>query len=146
MSLLLLRLAAAWTTLGLLGGLGYRELTKAKGFDGETQLAVVHTHALVLGLVVMLLLLVLDRVFELSTSRWFGPGVWTYNAGVLITVVMQAVIGTRTVLGQPDDSAALAGISGTGHLVLTIGLVLLFLALGRAVRVPGRMSALPVSR
>jgi hypothetical protein len=136
MSQLLYRLAAAWTVLGLVGGLGYREITKAKNFDGYTQLAVVHTHALVLGLLVSLLLLVLDRVFDLSASRWFRPGVWVYNAGVLLTVVMQTVIGIRTVNGHADDSAALAGISGTGHMVLTVGLVLIFLALGRAVRTP----------
>lgn len=147
MSQLLFRLAAGWTVLGLAGGLGYREVTRQQGFDGRTQLAVVHTHALVLGMLVMLLLLLLDRVLDLSGSRWFRPGVWTYNAGVMLTVVMQAVIGARTVYGHADDSPALAGVSGTGHIVLTAGLVLVLLALGRAVRtpVPGSVVPVPVS-
>lgn len=55
----LFRLAAGWTAVGLASGLVYRELTRSTGFSGFTQLAVVHTHTLVLGTVVGLLLLVL---------------------------------------------------------------------------------------
>jgi len=132
METLLFRLAAGWTVVGLLGGLGYRELTRSHDFDGRTQLAVVHTHALVLGALMMLLLLVMERVFTLSTQKGFRAGLWIYTAGVAITTVMLAVNGVRTVLGH-EGNPALAGISGTGHMTITAGLVMLFLALGRAV-------------
>ena len=53
----LFRWSAGWTVVGLASGLAYRELTRSTGFSGFTQLAVVHTHTLVLGTVVGLLLL-----------------------------------------------------------------------------------------
>lgn len=40
---LIYRSAVAWTAVGLVGGLAYREVTKLLGFTGRTQLAVVHT-------------------------------------------------------------------------------------------------------
>ena len=131
----LYRLAVLWTVLGLVGGLGYRELTRSHGFTGSTQLAVVHTHLLVLGTLMMLLLLGLEQVFRLSARRSFRVGVWVWTAGVAVTGGMQAVNGTRTVLGHGVEvPPALAGISGLGHILLTVGFVLLFVALGRAVR------------
>ena len=36
--------------IGLLSGFYYRELTKAHHFTGDTQLALVHTHTLILGM------------------------------------------------------------------------------------------------
>ena len=42
--------AFLYTILGLAGGLFYRELTHINRFTGDTQLAVVHTHFLVLGM------------------------------------------------------------------------------------------------
>ena len=36
--------------VGLLSGFYYRELTKAYNFTGDTQLSVVHTHTLILGM------------------------------------------------------------------------------------------------
>jgi hypothetical protein len=147
MNLTLTRLAATWTALGLVGGLGYRELTRTQGFDGRTQLAVVHTHALVLGTLMMLVLLVLNQVFALAADRRFGWGVWTWTAGALLTVVMQAVKGSLQVLGsEAATSKAIAGISGLGHMTLTAALVLLFLALLARVRtVPDASAAAVVS-
>lgn len=133
METLLYRLAGVWTLVGLVGGLGYRELTRSHDFDGRTQLAVVHTHALVLGTVMMLLLLVIERVFRLSEQRGFRASVWIYTAGVAITVAMLSVNGTRTVMGH-ESNPALAGISGTGHIAIAVGLAMFFLSLGRAVQ------------
>lgn len=134
----LYRLAATWTALGLLSGLAYREITRSHDFTDRTQLAFAHTHLLALGTLMTLTLLILERVFALSTSRWFRPGLWTYTAGVAVTVTMLIVNGVRTVYGHAS-TAAYAGVSGLGHITVTVGFVLLFLALGDAVRqVPGR--------
>lgn len=134
---LLFRAAAAWTAIGLAGGLGYRELTRQHEFTGATQLAVVHTHALVLGTVVLLGVLALEAIFTLSADRRFRWFFWTWNLGLLITSTMLAVKGSMQVLGTAGaDSPALAGISGTGHILLTVAFVLLFLALGSRIRMP----------
>ena len=131
----LFRLSAVWTAVGLASGLAYRELTRSTGFTGFTQLAVVHTHTLVLGTFVGLLLLVLQRVYRLSEDRRFGWFVWVWNIGLVLTAGGMAVKGTLQVLGSAAaDSPALAGVSGLGHIVLTVGFVLLFLVLGRRIR------------
>lgn len=131
----LFRLSAVWTVVGLASGLAYRELTRSRGFTGFTQLAVVHTHTLVLGTLVGLLLLALQRVYRLSEDRRLGWLVWVWNVGLVLTAGGMAVKGTLRVLDSAAaDSPALAGVSGLGHIVLTVGFVLLFLVLGRRIR------------
>lgn len=120
--------ALTYMVLGLAGGLGYREITKASGFTGDTHLAVVHTHLLVLGMLVFLVVLLLEKVFTLSDSRVFPWFFWVYNAGVVWTVTFLAINGTRTAAGEPTG-AALAGMAGFGHMLLTAGLVLFFVCL-----------------
>lgn len=135
MNTLLYRCAAVWTAIGLVSGLGYRELTRSHDFVGRTQLAVVHTHTLVLGMVFFLVLLALNELFALEADRRFRIGVHVWNAGLALTSTMLAVKGSLQVLGNgAADSKAISGISGLGHMTLTAALLLLFLALGARVR------------
>lgn len=124
--------ALTYLTLALAAGLSYREYTKAQHFTGDSQLSVMHTHLLALGMLVFLTVLALDKLFALSQTRLFDLFFWFYNVGLGITVTMMAVHGTLTVRGQ-EVSPAVPGIAGLGHILLTIGLILLFLALGRRV-------------
>lgn len=127
--------ASVYLVLGLASGLFYREFTKANDYtaaDGFTQLSVVHTHLLTLGVIVLLVVLVLEKVFELSRSALFGWFFWVYNVGLAVSSATMVVNGVLRVLGQ-SGSAALAGISGSGHIILTAGLILLFVALGKRV-------------
>ena len=91
------------------------------------------THLLTLGFIVLLIVLVLEKVFTLSRSRLFGWFFWLYNAGVILTSGMLIWHGILTVLGE-ESSKMIAGIAGTGHILLAAGMVLLFLALGRALK------------
>jgi hypothetical protein len=124
----------AYMIVGVLSGLFYREFTKLNDFpEGQfTQLGLAHTHLLTLGFIVLLIVLVLEKVFTLSRSRLFGWFFWLYNAGVILTSAMLVWHGSLTVLGQ-ESSKMIAGIAGTGHMLLTAAMVLLFLALGRAI-------------
>lgn len=133
----LFRSAAAWTAVGLVGGLVYREVTKLADYSGFTQLALVHTHALTLGTVLMLLLLALAAALPgLNVDRRMRWGTHLLNAGLVLTVGMLGVKGTLQVRGAAwADHAALAGISGLGHMTLTAALLLLLLAVGRSVAV-----------
>lgn len=58
--------------LGVLSGLFYREHAKVQRFTEDTQPAVVHTHLLTLGFMVLLIVLILEKLFALSKSRLFG--------------------------------------------------------------------------
>ncbi|ANP48325.1 pheromone shutdown protein TraB [Streptomyces griseochromogenes] len=133
----ILNTAHIYMIIGLVSGLYYRELTKAEDFDGTTQLAVVHTHVLALGMLFFLVVLALEKQFTLTDHRLFGWFFWIYNAGLAVTVAMMTLHGTLTVLGH-DGGAAVAGIAGLGHVLLTVGLVLLFVTLGKCLPAASR--------
>lgn len=123
--------------IGVLSGLFYREFTKGKDFSGFTQLSVVHTHLLTLGFIVLLIVLILEKLFSLSKSRLFGWFFWTYNAGLVLTAAIMVVHGMLQASGSTDVSAAIPGIAGLGHILLSAGMVFLFLALRTRLFGPG---------
>lgn len=122
---------AAWiyTALGLLAGLFYREYTKAHDFDGKTQLAVTHTHLLALGMLLFLVVLALTAVLPIAELKLFTLFFWFYNAGLVVTVTMMFVRGIIQVNDGEKDLPAVSGIAGLGHILITVGVVHLFLAL-----------------
>ncbi|MFF0133474.1 DUF2871 domain-containing protein [Streptomyces mirabilis] len=118
----------------MLSGLFYREFTKVKDFTGDTQLSVLHTHLLALGMLVFLIVLGLDKVFQLSESKLFTSFFWFYNAGIVVTVGMMGVHGTMTVLGHDDVPEVVPLVAGLGHILLTVGLVLLFIRIDKRLK------------
>ncbi len=145
--------ATAYLVLGLASGLYYREFTKSNDYtaaDGFTQLSVLHTHLLTLGVIVLLIVLVLEKVFTLSNSKAFNWFFWIYNLGLVVTTASMAVNGSLHVLGQ-ETSKALTGISGSGHILLTVAFVLLFVAIwnriqAEPVRAAGAEDAVAASK
>lgn len=125
--------AVMYAVLGLGFGLFFREYTKAHDFTGFTQLAVMHTHLLALGMLVMLIVLALEKVFELSKTKWFNLFFWHYNAGLLLTVAMMLVVGMRDVAGQ-TSTPMLDGIAGLGHVVITVSLIFFFVGVGKRLK------------
>ncbi|MGY0021251.1 DUF2871 domain-containing protein [Streptomyces sp. cg35] len=127
--------AHVYMIVGVVSGLFYREFTKAEDFHGDTQLALMHTHLLALGMLVFLIVLGLDKVFQLSGTRLFTAFFWFYNAGLAISTAMMGVHGILTVLGRDEDHIAEAVplTAGLGHILLAVGLVLLFVLLGQRV-------------
>lgn len=134
--------AFAYMLVGVASGLFYREFTKMNDFpEGQfTQLGLAHTHLLTLGFIVLLIVLVLEKVFSLSRSKLFAWFFWIYNAGVILTSAMLIWHGSLTVLGE-ESSKMVAGIAGLGHMLLTAGMILLFLTLRKAIRIGDREPA-----
>ena len=85
--------------IGLLSGFYYRELTKAHDFVGDTQLSLVHTHTLILGMFMFYSYYHL-KVFKLSSYYLFNWFFFVYHLGVLITISMMTVKGTFQVIGK----------------------------------------------
>lgn len=86
--------------LGLFSGFYYRELTKAHHFTGDTQLSIVHTHTLILGMFMFLILIPLEKVFKLSSYYLFNWFFIVYNISVIATIGMMVTKGTFQVLGK----------------------------------------------
>ena len=116
--------ASVYLALGLLSGLFTREFTRGGEFESfsSTQLGTTHTHMLVLGFIMMLIVLLLDRTLGL-TSKLFVWFFWIYNLGVMVTWGAMMTRGISTVQGG-DLGAALSGIAGLGHILLSIALVM----------------------
>ena len=74
-----------------------------------------------------------EKVFGISRSpKLFAWFFWLYNVGVVLTSAMLIWHGSLTVLGQ-ESSAMIAGIAGLGHIAITAGMIVFFVALRRAV-------------
>ncbi|WP_329529861.1 DUF2871 domain-containing protein [Streptomyces sp. NBC_01450] len=63
--------AHTYMILGVISGLHYREFTKANHFTGDTQLALIHTHLLALGMPGFLIIPALDKQFTPSGTKLF---------------------------------------------------------------------------
>lgn len=127
--------ALTYLILGLSSGVFYRTYTKAIDFDTSqyTQLNTLHTHLLMLGFFAMLIVLLLEKVFDLSSTTSFSAFFWTYNAGLIVTVTMMVVHGLMAMSGQSSNGMT-AGISGLGHILITFGLISLMMSLGSRVK------------
>lgn len=132
MSRALISLSAAWAVLGMIAGVAFRELTRNNPADPAT-LGLVHGHTLVLGMIFMLITMLVQRQFKLESLRSFTAFLYTWNIGLLITVVTLFVRGLRSLFGL-EHSAAIAGIAGLGHITLAVALILFFRSLFVALR------------
>ena len=126
--------ALLYAVLSLVGGVFYREFTKIHGFVKKTTLEVVHTHYFILGMIVLLLLLLLEK--NSFTSAKTDRILVVYHAGLNLTAVMLMVRGVTQVLGTALSSgmdAAISGMGGIGHILLGVSLVLLLLQIRRSI-------------
>lgn len=116
--------------LDLIGGVFYREFTKLNGFTGFTTLSVFHTHYLMLGMVFFLLLVVVEKNFHFVDNKVLKYLLF-YRIGLNLTVVMLVTRGVVQVLSLDVSSAVLSGI---GHLILGISMVLILISIRKCIK------------
>lgn len=124
--------AHTYMIAGVISGLFYREFTKMHDFTGDSQLGLVHTHLLALGMLFHLIVLALAKVFALGSGKLFRWFFRVYNAGLALTVAMMTVHGMQTVTGA-RTSVVISLLAGVGHIALTVGLILFFIDLGKRI-------------
>jgi len=129
--------AITYAALALAGGVFYREFTKAIAYTGETTLSVIHTHYFMLGMMFFLLLTLLERAFPLTGHKHARRAIVTYHIGLNLTVASLLVRGivqaNQTALSRGAD-AALSGISGIGHAILGVSLLIILFGLRQSAR------------
>lgn len=121
-----------YAVAGLAGGVFYREFTKFHDFHGQTTLGLLHTHLLLLGMMMFLVLSMLEKEFHLSEHKLYPVWFVVYNAGLVLTVIMLGVRGVVQVLQTPLSAVAdgaISGIAGLGHLGMGVGIVFIFIIL-----------------
>jgi hypothetical protein len=137
--------AVFYLVLGLLSGIFDREFTKAHSWSESqyTQLSVVHTHLLTLGFVVFLVVLALDKIFDLSADSRFKTFFVVYNLGILISSAMMTWHGIFTVLSGVNASwpEQLSLVAGLGHALMGLGLGFFLVILGPKVWAENKKSS-----
>ncbi len=96
----------------MLLGVFYREFTKINGFTEQTVLGGLHTHILVSGVFFFLIVLLLEKSFELTKDKKFNKFFITYNIGLLLSVIMMAIRGCVEVLNLEISTMVDSSISG----------------------------------
>jgi hypothetical protein len=130
----LLLLSFIYAVVGMLSGAVYREFTKFAGYDGKTVFSVIHTHMIVLGAIMFLLLFLFERLYNVSKEKMFNIFFIVYNIGLVIKFVTMYTRGTIQILGTELASglnAAISGVAGLSHGLLGISLILLYIAFKR---------------
>ena len=105
-------------------------------FTGETNLSLLHTHLFSLGMLFFLVVLALEVTLKPSQQKFFNGFFVTYNIGLILTTIMMAVRGFLQTQGGEISramDASVSGMAGVGHILLSVGLVLFFISLKRAV-------------
>lgn len=122
---------------GLIGGVFFREFTKIQGFTGNTALGVVHTHTLMLGMFMFLIVGIIVDYLKIADDKRIKKFFIWYNSGLILTITMLVVRGVFDVLGtnlSKGLNASISGMSGLGHIVFTVGLMYFFTAIRKAVK------------
>lgn len=114
-------MATVYLIVGLALGVFNREFTKLNNYEGVTILSATHTHALVLGFMFMLILLLIEKSYKLSQNKGFKWWFVTYNTGVIYLLVTLVIRGVLQVSG--GDFGGLNHIAGLGHAILGISLI-----------------------
>ena len=123
------RLAFLYALLAIAAGVFYREFTKFCAFTGLTMLRAMHVHLFVFGFILFLVLALYADRYPLLEEKKFHTFLLLWNIGLPGTVGMMLIHGILQVLRTPlstGTAAMIAGIAGIFHLLLTIGLILLY--------------------
>lgn len=127
----LFNLSFFYLILGLALGIFFREFTKLNDFTGITTLSATHTHALVLGFIFFLVIVILEKVFTISNIKHFNIWLITYNIGLLSLISTLVARGILEILNK--DFAGLPHIAGTSHAILGLSLIWLMIILKKSI-------------
>lgn len=130
----LVKTSFVYLIVGLLFGVYSREFPKFFSFQGTSQLGVLHTHTLVLGMFFFLVVLLLEKNFQLSQQQYYRKFYLIYNVGLSFVLLMMFLRGTLTVLGYSQGMPAIAGIAGLSHILLALGFFLFFIVLIKQIK------------
>ena len=124
-------MAFIYGVLGLAFGVFYREFTKHHQYEGSTQLSVLHTHALVLGAFLFLIVLLLNHSFKIGKRKSFLYWIITYDLGLFGVLVTMLIRGLDQVLDW--ELSGFNHIAGLFHTILGIAVIWFFILLGKSI-------------
>ena len=127
-----LNTALLYAVFAMIFGVFYREFTKFHRFTEKTNLSVMHTHYFLLGMFFFLILMLIEKNIPFSKEKNTEKVVITYQIGLNITGIGLFLRGLTQVLETELSramDASISGISGIGHILMGISLILLLLTI-----------------
>ena len=128
-------IAFIYTIAALISGVFYREFTKINDFSGKTSLAFTHVHLFALGTLLFLIVGIFAIITDVSEKKSFKRFMTIYNLGLPFVVAMMYLRGVLQVLEvelSKGASAAISGMAGLSHILMTVGFILLFISLRKS--------------
>jgi len=110
-----------YAVLGLITGVFYREFTKFNDFTETTMLSSVHVHMITLGSIFLLIVLILNKLFELNGNKGFAAWFWFYNIALIGVLTTMVIRGVYQVIGI--NAEMLSHIAGTFHTLTAASLI-----------------------
>ena len=124
-----LKTSFIYLIIALVAGVFFREFTKFFEFSDHTTLSVLHTHLFVLGTFLFLILTLFLKNNDISESKKFKRFFITYNIGISFFVIMlltRGIIQVCNINISNGINGMISGFAGLSHILLTIGLILLY--------------------
>lgn len=117
-----------YLTFGLFLGAFYREYTRIISFTGHTSLRVAHTHTLVLGFILFLILSIFAKSFYLKEDKKEKRFFNTYNFSLILVIGTIIARGFYQIydLNSASLNAAISGIAGIGHIAISFAFYFLY--------------------
>ena len=122
----ILGLSYTFLVMGLIGGVFYREFTKFYDYQAKNHLSKLHVHILILGFLLMMIIYIVSKEYDVKRILSLKKPIYVFISGFTFTMVNMTLFGIYDVVGEGKDiviRAALEGLSGIGHIVLSIGIV-----------------------
>nr|WP_269146643.1 DUF2871 family protein [Streptobacillus felis] len=109
--------------MGFIGGVYFREFTRAFSYEASNHLGKVHVHTLVLGFILLLIIHLLTKGMEIKEIENY---IKIYGTGIKQTITNMVVQYMYKIWAQGEKTIikhAKSGMAGIGLILLTIGFV-----------------------
>lgn len=128
--------AFVYAVIAMLCGVIYREGSKFLELTEPTTWSLTHSHFFVLGMFFFLIVLLLEKSFHLTKDKKFKIFYIIYNLGLIVTGIMLWIRGIFDITNNASITydKMISGISGVGHLLLGISIILFFIILKNRIK------------
>lgn len=132
----LVKTAFIYAIIAMLCGVIYREGSRFLELTEPNTWSFTHTHFFVLGMFFFLIVVILEKEFSLTKDKKFKAFYIIYNIGLIITGIMLWMRGIADITESFYNSydKMISGISGIGHILLGIGIILFFIILNNKIK------------
>lgn len=132
----LVKTAFIYAIIAMICGVIYREGGRFLELTEPNTWSFTHTHFFVLGMFFFLIVVILEKEFSLTKDKKFKAFYIIYNIGLIITGIMLWMRGIADITESFYNSydKMISGISGIGHILLGIGIILFFIILNNKIK------------